>query len=442
MIRPRSPRPARKPDGAELELTIEKIVPGGDGLARHAGQVVFVPHTAPGDRIRAQVTATHGSFLRAQCLAILAPGPQTVDPGCERFGQCGGCQLRRLPAHVQNQLKTGFVQEGLVRIAHLDPAAILQPLLAAEQTDGYRRRALFRARMEGQKVALGFLAEGSDTLVDLTTCPVLEPRLNALLAPLRETIAAFTTPEQIQAVEAVAGDHGMGVIFHLLQSPSGHDKDAMRDFAQRTGVHQLWVGDRRPGRFSPLVTDHPLTYAADGFAFGFHPGDFIQVHAGQNRRMIEACMAMAGNGATAWDLYCGIGNFTLPLSRRFRRVTGVESQAGALARARKNLTANRVANVTGLRLDLSDAARLHAIAASREADLVLLDPPRSGAAEVCRQLADAGPRRLLYVSCDPATFARDADILVQGGYRLERVCPIDLFPQTRHVEIMAVLERG
>ncbi|MBF0180876.1 MAG: TRAM domain-containing protein [Magnetococcales bacterium] len=441
MIRHRPPRPARSTDGVELELTIEKIIPGGDGLARHAGQVVFVPHTAPGDHVLARVTARHTGFLRAQCLAILTPGPQTVDPRCERFGQCGGCQLRRLPAPLQDQIKTGFVQEGLVRIAHFDPHAILQPLLPAEQTDGYRRRALFRTLWDGQKATIGFLAEGSATLVDLTTCPVLEPRLDALLAPLRETITAFAHPERVHAVEAVAGDHGVGVIFHLLQSPSGHDKDAMRRFAQETGAQQLWVGDGRPGRLSPLITDQALTYAADGFEFAFHPGDFIQVHAGQNRRMIEACMAMAGTGETAWDLYCGIGNFTLPLARRFRRVTGVESHAGALARARKNLAANRVANVADLRLDLSDPAQLPRLGPGKDADLVLLDPPRSGAADACRHLAAAGPRRLLYVSCDPATFARDAGILIQGGYRLERVCPIDLFPQTRHVEIMAMLER-
>ncbi|MEO5330739.1 MAG: 23S rRNA (uracil(1939)-C(5))-methyltransferase RlmD [Magnetococcus sp. YQC-5] len=424
-----------------LELEIEKIVPGGLGLARHAGQVAFVPNTAPGDRIRGHVTAIHRHHLTVQCIEILSSGPDTVDPGCAVFGQCGGCHMRRLSASLQDRIKTDFVREGLSRIAHLDVTDSLRPLIPALERDGYRRRVSFKVQWRDLRVLLGFYAAASNTLVDIEECPILDPRLAALMPPLRQLIAALSIREQIISVDMVVGDIGMGMIFSLTRSCPATDKLSIRRFADAYHLQQVWLREGRNRVDIVLVMHGPLAYTADGFEFYFHPGDFIQGHATQNRRMIEEVLWLGGEGKSAWDLFCGVGNFTLPLSRRFKLVKGVEGHARAVQLAKKNLQRNQVTNVSIQREDLFRETKITRLQGMDQVDLVLLDPPRSGADPLCRLLAHHGPERMIYLSCDPATFARDAALLVLGGYGLESVQPLDLFPQTKHVEVVALFRR-
>ncbi|MBF0272366.1 MAG: TRAM domain-containing protein [Magnetococcales bacterium] len=421
--------------GTPVELTIEKLVPGGMGLARLEGRVVFVPGAMPGDRIRGRIESDHRHHVMVRCEAILTAGPDTVDPGCPADGSCGGCQLRRLSASHQDAVKAGFVKEGLERIARLDPTQALQPLIPARERDGYRRRATFQTRWTDHGPQLGFFAHGSHDIVDLTHCPILDPRLSALMSPLRRLIATLACRHSLSGIEVVAGDDGVGMVFCLLRPCPNTDKETMRRFAGETGADQVWirVGKSPP---SPLVTHHPLSYAVDGFSIAFEPADFVQGHGTQNHTLVATAMTLAGKGQQAWDLFCGIGNFTLPLTRRFDRVAGSDLLPGSLRRSGENARRYDVGNrVVFHRIDLFREEDLTRLPWQEPVDLALLDPPRNGAEALCRQLASKGPERIVYISCDPATFARDAAILVAGGYALEVVQPVDLFPQTRHVEI-------
>ncbi|MBF0191377.1 MAG: 23S rRNA (uracil(1939)-C(5))-methyltransferase RlmD [Magnetococcales bacterium] len=427
-----------KPSAASpVELTIEKLVPGGMGLARLEGRVVFVPGAMPGDRIRGRIEGDHRHHLMVRCEAILSAGPNTVDPGCPADGTCGGCQLRRLSGPDQDAIKAGFVREGLERIARLDPAQALQPLIPAQERDGYRRRTTFQTRWSDAGPQLGFFAHGSHDIVDLVHCPVLDPRLSALMPRLRQLMPQLSCRHSLTGIELVAGDDGIGVVFCLLRPCPQTDKETMRRFAQEIGSEQVWI---RIGKASPvpLVAHATLRYAVDGFSIAFGPADFVQGHATQNHALVDAAMTLAGHGKQAWDLFCGIGNFTLPLTRRFERVTGSDLLAGSLRRSGENARRHGLEERVILhKIDLFRTEDLARLPWNQPVDLALLDPPRNGAEALCRQLASKGPEKVVYISCDPATFARDAAILVEGGYTLEVVQPVDLFPQTRHVEITA-----
>ncbi|MBF0342152.1 MAG: 23S rRNA (uracil(1939)-C(5))-methyltransferase RlmD [Magnetococcales bacterium] len=422
----------------EVLLRIEKLVPGGMGLARLDGRVVFVPGTAPGDRIRARIEAEHRQHMRARCLEILEPGPDTVDPGCEHDGVCGGCQMRRLSPAMQETIKEGFVREGLERIAHLD-AGCLRRLLPATTRDGYRRRATLQVHWNGTRILLGFFAHNSHDIVDLTGCPVLDPRLASLLAPLRRHIATLECRDQLSGIEVVAGDTTLGMVFCLLRPASRADMKRMGAFAAEREIAQLWV---RIGKAMarPLTNNAPLSYGIAGLELTFAPEDFVQGHAGQNRVLVEETLRLAGKRQMVWDLFCGIGNFTLPLARQSGMVMGVDLVSGALRRAAENARRQGMRQIQWLQRDLFRPEGLQQLPTKDPVDLVVLDPPRNGAEALCRYLATNSTGQVVYVSCDPATFARDAAILVAGGYGLELVQPVDLFPQTRHVEMVSLFK--
>ncbi|MBF0613604.1 MAG: class I SAM-dependent RNA methyltransferase [Magnetococcales bacterium] len=422
----------------EIELVIEKLVPGGMGLARLDGRVVFVPGTAPGDRILGRIVSEHRHHLMVKCQSVVTPGPETVDPGCRHAAQCGGCQMRRIPPEMQDAIKEGFVREALMRIAHLDPTRVLLPLIPARERDGYRRRVTFQVRWDGGQVLLGFFAHGSHDLVNLSECPVLDPRIAAWMEPLRSAITRLECRAAVNAVEVVAGEHGLGLVFCLLRPCTHADKESMRALADWKGLDQVWlrVGKAAP---RPLVSKQALEYRVRGLTILFTPDDFVQAHAWQNERLVQESLQLAGEGGMVWDLFCGIGNFTAPLARQFDRLLGVDLIPGSLQRAQQNARRHGfMERVVWSRLDLFREEGVAELPWTESVDLVVMDPPRNGAEAVCRQLARQPiVARVIYVSCDPATLARDAAILVSGGYELDLVRPVDLFPQTRHVEMIA-----
>ncbi|MEO5347567.1 MAG: hypothetical protein H7834_14510 [Magnetococcus sp. YQC-9] len=420
-----------------VELQIETIVPGGMGLARLNGQVVFVEGVIPGDRILARIVATHRHHLAARREQLLEPGPGSVDPVCPHADRCGGCQLRRLDPARQDALKTGFVRESLQRIARIDPGQRLQPLLSAHKRDGYRRRARIQTHWTGDRFKLGFFAHASHDIVEIDHCPALDPRLSALFPALRRLGATLHARDALTACEMIAGDHAIGLIIALSHPCPTADKESMRALARESGIGQLGL---RIGKAPPasLLDTTPLTYRVAGHTIGFASGDFVQGHAEQNERLVAVALEMAGSGSIAWDLFCGVGNFTLPLAERFERVVAADLYPGSLRRVMEN---GRQAGVPGISTQRADLFRTEGVATlpwqKMPADKILIDPPRNGAECVCRQLAVTKTARLVYISCDPATFARDAALLIAGGYTLEQVQPVDLFPQTRHVELVA-----
>ncbi|MBF0459851.1 MAG: 23S rRNA (uracil(1939)-C(5))-methyltransferase RlmD [Magnetococcales bacterium] len=429
------------PDQEVITLQIEKMVPQGLGLGFHAGTAVFVPFTAPGDRILAEVTSQKAGHWFARCVQILEPGPERIDPTCALFTRCGGCQLRHLSGSFQRTIKETFIRETLTRFPNLREVIPLATE-ASTQTEGYRCRAGFKVRWVGSRLLLGFFQTASHHIADLTTpCPVLDARLDRLLAPLRQLIADLAVRHRLPQVDAVVGESGIGLIFHLLAAPAKRDLDALRQFAHQQGVVQLWLQRGRKTGMQSLVHEAELFYRVEPHTLTFHPGDFIQAHQAGNRLLVDEAMRQGGTGAVAWDLFCGVGNFTLPLTQRFTHVLGVEGYAPTLQRATANAAHCQTASVHFRSLDLFQEQEVARLATEQPADLVLLDPPREGALALVKWLVTQPVRRLVYVSCNPATFARDAAILVHGGFGLQRVQPIDLFPQTAHVELVALFGR-
>lgn len=425
-----------------MVVQIDKLVPGGSGLGFYEGSALFVPFTAPGDRIVAEVTQKKTGHLFARCVEILEPGPERMDPACEHFTQCGGCQLRHLSAPFQQTVKGAFLRETLSRFPNLRAVTPMPTWAASPQADGYRCRAGFKVRWVGSRLLLGFFQTASHRIADLTNgCPVLDDRLSRLIPPLRLLIADLSVRQKLPQVDGVVGENGVGLLFHLLTPPTRSDLERLHTFAKQEGIRQLWLQQGRKTGIHPVVQDGELFYRLDPYRLVFNPGDFIQAHQAGNRLLVQEALRQGGEGEVAWDLFCGMGNFTLPLARQFAYVLGVEGYAPALQRAEANARSGQMANIRFRALDLFQEGAVAQLATERGADLVLLDPPREGALVLIKWLVTTPLKRLVYVSCNPATFARDATILTGAGFVLERVQPIDLFPQTFHLELVALFVR-
>jgi 23S rRNA (uracil1939-C5)-methyltransferase len=387
-----------------IQIQIEKIVHGGDGLARLDGQAVFVPFTAPGDVVRARVTQRRKGFLRAEVVEILEPGPGRRPAPCQYFGRCGGCQLQHLGYAHQLEAKVDALREALTRIGHIEWKEPIRIVGDPEHEFGYRTRATAHVvEPEGRRI-FGFFAPNSHHIVDIEACPLLTPELDAAWRSVRAVEASFS---RLRDLELAAGDDATAAAPPV--SPVG-------------------------GR--------DLTVTVNGTSYGFGPGVFFQVNRFALDALLASALADAEGGALAFDLYAGVGLFTIPLGRRFERVIAVEGDERAAAYARENYSRNGVGNVDVVSEAVEDwlAGRAVQVKASQP-DLVVLDPPRAGIGpKAAEALSDLGPKRITYVSCDPATLARDLRTLLDRGYTLDGLEALDLFPQTYHVETVARLE--
>ena len=418
----------RPPDhDRTLDLSIERLAFGGDAIARHDGRVVFVPLAAPGDRVRAAVVERRRDWLRAELSEVVSPGPDRVAPRCPVFGTCGGCQWQQVSPEAQRAAKAAIVREQLARLGGIRDVDV-RPVRAAPDAWGYRARITLVA--DGRR--LGFHRARSHRLVEVDDCAIADPVLSAHLETAR-TWASTLRGAPTRVTLARAPD-GVVLVAALPAKPVPPDVSATeRLLAASAAVRgailvgagtRIVVGD--PGLRVPVEPDLALEVPADAFT---------QVHAAANLLLVAAVLeaSQLGPGSRILDLYCGAGNFALPLARRGASVTGIERSAIAVDAARANAA----------RLGLT--ARFHCAAVEdmlgrlppQPVDLVVLDPPRSGAPGVARVLAGRRPPRVVYVSCDPATLARDARALTATGYRLAHVQPVDLFPQTYHVETVA-----
>ena len=376
--------------GDEVELSIDSLAAGGDGVGRLAdGRVVFVPLTAPGDRVRARVLSLRSRFARAEPTALLAPGPGRTEPHCGVFGECGGCQWQHLDYPTQCAAKRRIAEDALRRVGGFELPGPLE-LVASPVAYGYRARA--RVAVAGKTV--GFRRRKSHALCAVRACPVLEPAVEARLAKL-----ADAAPERDGEWELTA--------------------DGARPLSRRGG--------------------RPRAIEVEGDLLRASPGVFFQGHAGLHGALRRAVAEAAGQGGAALELHSGVGFFTLPLARSFARVVAVESDRAAVADLRHNL---RRAGIEGVevRAERVELALRAPELAALSPDAVVLDPPRTGLAPGDPEaLAALGPRRIVYLSCDPATQARDLRTLAEAGYGLDGAKVFDLFPQTSHVEVLAWL---
>lgn len=427
----------------QFELTIDALTIGGRGIGRADGKAVFVPLTAPGDRVRCRLVRRHRHFDEAEVSEVLAPADERRAPPCPVFGQCGGCQWQHLPYGEQALWKGRLFAETLLR-AGVAAAELLQPLVAAPAEFGYRSRVQFKCHQAERGPVTGFYRHGSHFVVDTPACLLAAPAIGRVYSFLREQLRSAPKPRAIPQLDVGCGDDGqVSVLCHVLPEAAAATRAWLAGIAARGG----FAAALQSGRKDTLVTvygDPGLSFDVAGPDMRLHvrAGGFSQVNPAQNRHLVAAVLAAADlrGGERVLDLFCGAGNFSLPLARQAREVVGVEEYAPAIADARANAARLGIGN-----------ARFHAEPAEGAAqrlsgatpfDLVLLDPPRTGASAIMHDLLEARPQRVIYVSCDPATLARDLKPLVNKGYRVVFSQPFDLFPQTWHIESLTLLERS
>lgn len=418
----------------------------GRGVAHVEGKVVFIDDALPGERVEWQRSKSTRTFDEGRVLKVLTPSPHRVEPGCPHFGVCGGCVLQHLSSDQQLEFKQRQLLDALARIGQVAPASILPPLRGPEWH--YRRRARLAARWvpKKQKTVVGFRERSSTFIANLEQCPILAEPVAQLIEPLSALISALSLRARVPQIEVAVGDRATALVIRVLDEPTLEDRARMEAFQRAHGI-EIYL---QPGGYEtivPLVGEpRPLEYRLATFdvTVRFMPTDFIQINGVVNALMIEQALEWLAPTAQdrVLDLFCGLGNFSLPIARSGAHVTAVEGEAGLVERARENAALNGLANVEFHVADLFASDFTHAVWAGRSYDKILLDPPRAGAREVLPLLAAAGSSRVVYVSCHPGTLARDAGVLVnEHGFKLEAAGVMDMFPHTAHVESMAIFTR-
>lgn len=420
------------------------VVRGGAG----GGKVTFVAGALPGELVEYRVRRSQRSHDEAQLMRVIEPSADRVEPRCAHFGICGGCSLQHLASESQLGIKDAMLRETLRRIGKVEPRDWLAPL--AGEPWGYRRRARLGARFVNAKgrSMVGFREKLSSYVADITRCEVLHPRVGAMIGELSALVSSLSIPARIPQVEVAVGDDTIVLVLRVLSPPDAADRVKLADF-ERTHAVRWLLQAGRPDQLEALDGTLPdLWYGLPqfGLKLRFEPSDFIQVNGAVNQALIDRVLELLAPDAQSQvlDLFCGLGNFTLPLATRARRVVGIEGEAGLIARARANAEANGLANVSfhvGNLAGEDAASRCLSLSQGGGYSHVLVDPPRTGALDVLPALARIRPRRLAYVSCHPGSLARDLGILVhEHGFSLQAAGIVDMFPHTSHVESVAILD--
>jgi 23S rRNA (uracil1939-C5)-methyltransferase len=431
-------------------LNIESLDLEARGIARREGKVVFVEGALPGERVVAETVRRKPSYEVARTVEVLRPSAQRVVPRCPHFGVCGGCAMQHLEPASQVAIKQRSLEDTFWHVGKLRPARILPPLHGP--TWGYRFRARLSVRVVPKKggVLVGFHERKSSYVADMRECHTLPPHVARLLLPLRAMIASMSAPDRLPQIEVAVGDVATALVLRHLLPLTQDDIGILRAFATQHGV-QWWLQPKGPDTCHPLEREHAeaLAYTLPefGLRMPFRPTDFTQVNHAINRTLVSRALTLleAQPDDRVADLFCGLGNFTLPLATRARAVVGVEGSKALTDRAHEAATRNGLGERTSfatLNLFEVDVSWLRGLG---RFDRMLIDPPREGAHAVAQALAlllpDERPRRIVYVSCNPATLARDAAIMVhEGGYALLSAGVINMFPHTGHVESIAVFE--
>jgi 23S rRNA (uracil1939-C5)-methyltransferase len=430
-------------DGPVATVTILDLTHDGVGVADLDGRKIFVPDALPGERVEVALRKRRRKMQEADLKRVLEPAPDRVAAECEYFGRCGGCALQHLGHSAQVSFKQRVVDETLKRIGRVEPREWLPAVVSAPWH--YRRRARLGVKYVAGKgrVLVGFRERAGPYITDMSRCPVLMPPIDGLLGELALLIEKSSVKERVPQIEAAVADDAVALVFRVLADPSAADAEAFRAFGEQHDIDMYWQRGG-PGTVVPIGRARPLTFTLVelGLTFEFLPTDFVQVNAGINAELVATAVRLAGVEPTdrVLDLYCGLGNFSLPLAQRAAALLGVEGDAGLVARAVRNAAKNGIANARFVTADLMAADW----AFYREHwDVVVLDPPRTGAERPVAELGSSGARRVVYVSCHPATLARDAQVLVERhGFTLQTARVFDMFPHTHHIEALALFTRG
>jgi 23S rRNA (uracil1939-C5)-methyltransferase len=427
---------------------VESLDHEGRGVAHVEGKAVFIDGALPGEKVEYSVYRKKPSFDQAQVSRILEPSAQRVEPRCSYFGVCGGCSMQHLDSAAQAAVKQRVMEDALWHLGRLKPEVIYPAIYGPAW--GYRYRARIGVRLVPKKggVLVGFHERRSSYIADMRSCEILPPSISALLPELRVLIGGLSIPDRLPQIEIAVGDTATVLVFRNLLPLTAVDEARLAAFGDAFGV-QIWLQSGGPDTVHRLhPKDAPgLSYTLPEFALelDFLPTDFTQVNVHINRLLIRRSMQLLDPrpGERIADLFCGLGNFSLPIARRGAHVIGVEGSDTLVARAGENARKNGLGEACEFHAANLFEATEDSLAALGQLDKLLIDPPREGAIGVVKALGEQAPARIVYVSCNPATLARDAAVLVnEKGYRMKGAGIANMFPQTSHVESIALFERG
>lgn len=433
-------RAPQVPVGKKQKLAIERLANDGRGIAFSEGRTWFVSGALAGEQIEARVLGAHGKVVEARVERIFTANAERRSEACAHAKVCGGCSLQHMPHAEQLALKQRMLAEQLSRLANLQPQEWAAPLVGPEL--GYRRRARIAVRWDNKakRLDVGFRAAASQDIIAISDCPVLVQALQPILHALPQVLRELDKPQAIGHVELFSGSSSAVLIRHTA-ALSEADLARLQAFCTAQNA-QLWLhGTGEPQPFEPA---QPLSYRLDAFDLdlAYQPGDFVQVNPPVNDAMVAQALEWLAPQADerVLDLFCGLGNFALPLAQRVRELVAVEGVQTMVERAAENAVSNGLGNAHFFQADLSKPLA-DADWAQGGFAAVLLDPPRDGALQAVQQMSALGAKRVVYVSCNPTTLARDSAELLAQGYQLERAGILDMFPQTAHVEAMALFVR-
>ncbi|MCU6663967.1 23S rRNA (uracil(1939)-C(5))-methyltransferase RlmD [Silvania hatchlandensis] len=412
-----------------ITVDVTDLDPFGQGVARHDGKALFIPGLLPDERAEITLTEEKRQYARGQVKRRLNDSPERVKPRCAHFGVCGGCQQQHASVALQDRSKS----RALARLMKHDVNEII-----AGDPWGYRRRARLSLNYlpKTARLEMGFRKANASEIVDIKQCPILVPRLEALLPEVRACLSELQSVRHLGHVELVLANGGPMMVLRHTAPLSARDREKLERFSHS---HDLALYLAPQSDILEHVTGEAPWYDSDGLRLSFSPRDFIQVNDGVNQQMVATALDWLDIQPEdrVLDLFCGMGNFTLPLAKRAQSVVGVEGVAALVEKGRDNAVHNALHNVTFFHENLEEDVTLQPWA-KHGFDKILLDPARAGAPGVMQHIIKLAPKRVVYVSCNPATLSRDSESLLAAGYQIQRLAMLDMFPHTGHLESMAL----
>jgi len=412
-----------------ITVDVTDLDPFGQGVARHDGKALFIPGLLPDERAEITLTEEKRQYARGQVKRRLNDSPERVKPRCAHFGVCGGCQQQHASVALQDRSKS----RALARLMKHDVNEII-----AGDPWGYRRRARLSLNYlpKTARLEMGFRKANASEIVDIKQCPILVPRLEALLPEVRACLSELQGVRHLGHVELVLANGGPMMVLRHTAPLSARDREKLERFSHS---HDLALYLAPQSDILEHVTGEAPWYDSDGLRLSFSPRDFIQVNDGVNQQMVATALDWLDiqPDDRVLDLFCGMGNFTLPLAKRAQSVVGVEGVAALVEKGRDNAVHNALHNVTFFHENLEEDVTQQPWA-KHGFDKILLDPARAGAPGVMQHIIKLAPKRVVYVSCNPATLSRDSESLLAAGYQIQRLAMLDMFPHTGHLESMAL----
>ncbi len=429
------------------EITIDRLAFGGAGVGRIDGKACFVPFSAPGDRLKIKTEKEHRSWTEGSIIEIIEPSSHRVEPFCPHFRNCGGCDWQHISHDFQCEAKRNILVDSLARIGSISEPPVPETV-ASPVSSSYRARAQFKLFQAFDGLKAGFFRRGSRHVVDLPEgCPLVTKAVNSAFIRLRNAVSLLPDPDRVPQITIDEGEEGTCAILHYIGADHACLEKKMLKQRESLGLAGLFIQSGRKDTIKPVFGQKSVAYKVPAKDYDmilkYEMGSFSQVNRQQNREMLRLVRSLLGTAkrSAMLDIYCGNGNFSLPLSDLALEMTGLEGYEPSIASAVDNSRQASVNNSTFICVDAAEGLA-DLLKSDRRFDLVILDPPRAGALDVVRKLDAIGARDVVYISCDPTTLARDLSYLAGPGiFRLETAIPLDMFPHTAHLETVTLLKR-